>query len=129
MKIIIVLILIIQSILDYKTNFINGYLNILLLLIGFFNCLINNYELIDKLLATSIIPLVLLILSKIKPNSLGEGDIECLCALGLFFGYKKIVYILFISCLLLLLYTLINKKNKYPFIPFITLSTIIIILI
>lgn len=129
MKIIIVLILIIQSILDYKTNFINGYLNILLLLIGFFNCLINNYELIDKLLATSIIPLVLLILSKIKPNSLGEGDIECLSALGLVFGYKKIVYILFISCLLLLLYTLINKKNKYPFIPFITLSTIINILI
>ena len=129
MKIIIVLILIIQSILDYKTNFINGYLNILLLLIGFFNCLINNYELIDKLLATSIIPLVLLVLSKIKPNSLGEGDIECLCALGLVFGYKKIVYILFISCLLLLLYTLINKKNKYPFIPFITLSTIINILI
>lgn len=129
MEIIIVLILIIQSVLDTKTNLINGYLNILLLLIGFINCLINKYVLIDKLLAISVIPLVLLILIRIKPDSLGEGDVECLCALGLFFGYKKIVYILFISCLLLLLYTLVNKKNKYPFIPFITLSTIIIILI
>lgn len=118
-------ILIIQSIKDIKSNYINGCLNILLVIIGFIKNILVNESIKEYLLGLIVIPLTLLLLNIIKKDSIGDGDIEYLSAIGFFVGYRNIVISLFISTILLLMYSLYKKKRKYPFIPFITIGVII----
>lgn len=126
MNILIILpILVLQSIKDIKNNLINGYLNILLLLIGFIKNILINENIKDYLLGLIVIPITLLILNYFKKDSIGDGDIEYLSAIGFYIGYINIVISLFISTVLLIIYSLYKKKRKYPFIPFITIGVII----
>lgn len=123
MNILIIMTLLLMSYTDLKGCYIFGTSSIFLLLLSFINvCFKTAY--LDNILGMTAIPFFLVLLNLFKKDSVGEGDIEVLCALGLYVGYLKLVIIFFIAIVLLCLYSLYKKKRYYPLLPFITLSFI-----
>ena len=125
----ILIILFISSIIDIKTRYVYSPLNILVLLLGLIKHLTSSFNLIDILLGLTVIPSTLILLNIIKKESIGDGDIEYLSALGFYYGYQIQVLAFFLSVLLIFFYSLFNKKKRYPMIPFISLSYLIVLYI
>lgn len=116
----ILFVLIYESITDYYSYEINSIGNYILIILGIILSLLNNDYHIFKL----IIPFILYLLSFF--DLLGSGDAEMFLMLSFYFDYEDNIYILFLTCILSLIYSLINKKDKIPLVPFITLSVLII---
>lgn len=122
MNILIITIFILSSYIDIKSNNVYSPLNMLILVLGLVKHITSNFNIINILMGISVIPLVLLILNLIKRDSIGLGDIEYISALGFYYGYYIQTISLFISTILLLIYSLLNKKKRYPFIPFLSIG-------
>lgn len=125
---IILLILLVSCILDIKSYIVFTPFNIFILIMGLFKHIATSYNFLDVILGISIIPIILMIINHIKEDSIGNGDIELLSALGFYFGYKYLVVILFMASLTNFLFSLVYPKEKYPFVPFITLGTFLVVI-
>lgn len=121
--------MIISSYLDIKSYIVYTPLNITILLLAFFKHVFYKENLVNILFGLIVIPLILIILNYIKKDSIGDGDIEYLSALGFYFGYKLEVYAFFIGIFMIFIYSILIKKDKYPLIPFISIGFIAILLI
>ena len=79
------------------------------------------------LLLASILFLMFFISYKYIKKKIGGADLKIISILTIFFG-PNIVYILFYSSFIALIYILIkrNKKIKIPFVPFIFLGVLIV---
>ena len=124
--IIIFLICTILSIQDIKYGMIYSPLNCVILLVGFAT---NNISIINKISGLIIIPVILLIINHLHKRIIGEGDIEFISASGLYLGFAKQNILLFISCIMALIYMTITKKESIPMIPFLSIGLIICLLL
>ena len=129
MNFLLIIVMIISSYLDIKSYIVYTPLNITILLLAFFKHVFYKENLINIIFGLIVIPLILIILNYIKKDSIGDGDIEYLSALGFYFGYKMEVYAFFIGIFMIFIYSILIKKDKYPLIPFISIGFIAILLI
>lgn len=65
---------------------------------------------------------LLLIMALINQNWVGGGDIKLLFALGLTYG-TGVMWILWVSCLFALVFSLVTRKKSLPFAPFVFFAT------
>jgi leader peptidase (prepilin peptidase)/N-methyltransferase len=86
----------------------------------------------DLLLAALIGGGIMLFLAVISGGGLGGGDIKFVAALGLWFGWKLMLFVLFLSfviggviSLFLLVFRLKGRKDFIPFGPFIATAALI----
>lgn len=124
MRLLIITVCVILSYQDIKYRVIYSPYNMALLILGLF---INN-SLFNKIIGITLIPIILLIINKTYKEIIGDGDIEFISASGLLLGFYKQNIMLLISCVLALIYILINKKRIIPLIPFLSIGLIICIL-
>lgn len=78
-----------------------------------------SFHLVDSLFITAILVGV----SRLLPNRLGDGDIWLLSSWGLFLGAYGLNLIVLVACLSALLWILIRNKTSsspVPFVPFLT---------
>lgn len=86
------------------------------------------------------VPLLLLTLFMdhiLKRESMGGGDIKFFFAVGLFFSWREILFLMIISCVLGIVFTLTLKKTTndptnpgaFPFGPAISAGTFIALLV
>lgn len=131
---------------DIKYMIIPDTSNVIIFALGIINIL-NNFSwnnVKDNVLGMLVGGLSFYIIDKIfrmvtKKTGFGFGDIKLLASIGLLFGYKAVIVIIFLSIfisatfsIIFLLYNKIIKKNKceyLPFGPFIVISTFIICII
>ena len=124
----LIIILFISSFLDIKQEIVYSPFNICIVLLGFVKHISGFYDCLDIILGYIFIPIILLILNAYKKDSIGYGDIEFISAMGIFLGYKKLVYAFFISVIFLFIYSRIVKKERYPFIPFLSIGFVIVLI-
>ena len=124
----LITILFISSFLDIKQEIVYSPFNICIVLLGFVKHISGFYDCLDIVLGYVFIPIILLILNVYKKDSIGYGDIEFISAMGIFLGYKKLVYAFFISVIFLFIYSRIVKKERYPFIPFLSIGFVIVLI-
>lgn len=132
-------ILIVISIIDYKYYIIPDSLNLSILVLAVLFILIRildkgfSTELILEHIMGCIFAMIFFFLIAFL-GAMGGGDIKLIAVLGLFFGYKNIIFIILISfiiggiiSIILLFLNLKSKKDKIQFGPFISFATILVI--
>lgn len=131
---ILIMVLMTISIIDYKKYIIPdvfvviGLLNYLFYIYLIKSDLLNN--LINNLIMIVIIILIVLTMNKLlKKESMGMGDIKLLMMVFLYFDLKENLYLIIIACIIGLLICLKIKKDRIPFGPCISISTIIMLFI
>lgn len=130
---IIVSTLITISIIDLKNKIIPDSLNIALVVIGVLFIIYDSSIITDKLLGASV-GFVLFFAITLATNAMGGGDIKLITALGLIFGFKGVLFIIFfsfvigavISAILLITKTK-TRKDEIPFGPFISAAALLYI--
>lgn len=95
----------------------------------FENFVFNSFEIIGALVLNVILFLVLLFIQQIfKKEVMGYGDIKLLLVFGLMIGITKLLFVIFISSLLALIYESLKgiKKNEpFPFGPYLIIGFMI----
>lgn len=130
-------VLLVISIIDYNHKIIPNSINLFLLLYGIIFSIIdfsfNN--LTSNLLGLFIGGGLFLLIAIITKGAMGGGDIKLVAVLGLLFGLKKILLIIFLSfimgaiiSILLLLFKIKKRKDYIPFGPFICIGGLITII-
>lgn len=114
-------VLIFLSIQDLKNKFVSLYSILLLLL----STILISFN-IKKIFIVMIIYFLLFYLNN-KLNFIGMADIDVLIICALIFNINQLIYIVFLSSSICLIYfVLFERKNKpIPFIPFIFIGTVI----
>jgi len=140
----ILYLLIIISVVDFKTMMLSDLFSYILSFIGIISSYLNPifegniYQRIKQsitgiITGAGIIYFLMFIGKKIyKKDAVGEGDIFLMGAIGSFVGPKGIIDVLIISSLLgslygisLILFKKLNKSSYIPFGPFLALSSLI----
>ena len=110
------------------------------IIVGIINWVVSILFVSDKLsyiksgllgglgIGLSILVLSLIMDRILKKESLGGGDIKLLFMVCLYTGLFKGLFLLFLACLIGLLFVLLLKKEKIPFGPSIALASFIIVL-
>lgn len=130
---------------DWKLQIIPNRLNLTIFEIGLFSTFIQGIfnvnvaidRLLGALLGAGIFLLITLIGGLIAgKEAMGFGDVKFMGALGLFFGWTKIIIISLIAFLfaaVISIFLLVTKKKKtdeyIPFGPFIVMATVITMVI
>lgn len=114
----VLIILIFATIQDLKYREVSNLASLFILIISFykFNCI--------NILGLFISPLPLVLTNLIKQNSFGGADIKIIASLGLCYGIKKSMLILFIALILCMLSNIKNQEKR-AFIPYILIGYII----
>lgn len=115
------LFLLIMALIDYKTHTVSSLANMLILLIALF----NDVDIFSRLKGLIFIPLCLLIIKHFAKETIGEGDIEFIAALGFYYGHFKISLIFFLALLLATIYLFVKPKEKIALLPFLYIALII----
>lgn len=71
---------------------------------------------------------LLFVMAMINPNWVGGGDIKLLAGIGTAFGWS-VLWVLWIACLIGLIFLWISRKKSLPFAPFLFGGTIIVSLV
>lgn len=122
--VLLIILLLISSYIDIKTNLVDLRLDILILLISIF-----NIKSISECFLCLLLPISLILINIIsKKEVIGYGDIELLFCVSFYLGYKSQVISFFIATLTCFLYSLIKKTSKVAFVPFISFGIIICLL-
>ncbi len=134
MNIFFVLILILLSLIDLKTQRIPDILTLSLYILGTTSLFLNP-PFQDKLLGGAILFAFFLFLYLAKPHGMGFGDVKLSGAIGLFLGWKLAILALFLAFLsggitgaLLILLKKKTLKDPLPFGPFLSGGSIIALL-
>ncbi len=122
--------LLIVSIVDFKYMIIPDSLIIIGLFLGVI-CTLINKEFYDSIFG-ALIGFGLFFMIEILTNSMGGGDIKLVAVLGFIFGIKGVLFIslfsfvigAFISVVLIIL-KIKSIKDEIPFGPFISLATLL----
>lgn len=130
---VIVSILITISIIDLKHKIVPDSLNIALASIGVLFIIYDSSVIADKLLGAFTV-FVLFFAIALATNAMGGGDIKLITALGLIFGFKGVLFIVFFSFVIgatisvaLLLTKIKSRKDEIPFGPFISAAALLYI--
>ncbi len=122
-------ILIFLSIYDIKYKLVPPKIHILLIFIGIINIFFNYYNFSSYLYGAFIISIPLYLISVIKPNSFGGGDIKLYFSCGFILGYKLILSSFIVTiissaiyCIIILIFKNKNLKSQIPFVPFISIG-------
>lgn len=123
------------SFIDMKYMEISDEINCILLLIGLFSLIINLKIAYSHFLGFLVGGGIYLFISATTNGTIGGGDIKLMSCIGLIFGIKATLFIMFTSSVLSyfsLIYCVILKKHSLqkfiPFGPFICLANIIFLL-
>jgi len=117
---------------DYKQKIIQDKFNIIMVLLGIFNLIINFQNCKVYIASAAIAFTVFLLMAVITDGGIGGGDIKLLTALSLIFGTNilEIVAITFTSATIILIPGLISKrinaKENVALAPFVCFGVIII---
>lgn len=130
-------ILLIIAIIDYKTKYIPDILILVLLALGMWTMfVIPDVSFYNPLLTSIILFLVLLIANKVSKDSIGMGDVKLIPVISLFLGFSNIFSVIFISLLLSLIFGVIliikdkkDIKTEIPFVPFIFIGVLLNLLL
>lgn len=116
---------------DIKYRKINGYICLVMIMVSFLIRVKIKHD-ADFTILLDLIPGVLMyVLSKLSPRSIGEGDALVLIFIGSVVGYMKEMQFLIISVFLagliaLILFALkkVNRDTKLPFVPFLSVGVL-----
>lgn len=121
------------SIIDLKYKIIPGSLNIALATIAVIFIIYDSSTLSDRLLG-ALTGFVLFFAIALVTNAMGGGDIKLITTLGLVFGFKGILFIVFFSFIIgavtsvaLLITKIKTRKDEIPFGPFISAAALLYI--
>lgn len=137
--ILVVLTLILIALIDMRLSIIPDQLNIFLAILGlaiivFFPTFQNiSDKIIGAIAALAVLGLIVLLT---RGRGMGIGDVKLAGALGLLFGWQKIILLIAIAFMLggifaagLLLYNKKSLKDAVPFGPFLSAASIFVIFI
>lgn len=138
--IILISVLIVITLIDYKHKYIPDRFNIIILVLGIINTIylsINEISyLYNNLIGFVIGIFIVLIIRALgraiyKQEAMGLGDMKLLACLGLFFGFKGAIFIFFVGAifasfieLLLIALKVKEKENEIAFGPYLVYATI-----
>jgi len=116
---------------DIKYRKINGYICLVMIMVSFL-IRVKIKQDADFTILLDLIPGVLMyVLSKLSPRSIGEGDALVLIFIGSVVGYMKEMQFLIISVFLagliaLILFALkkVDRDTKLPFVPFLSVGVL-----
>lgn len=116
---------------DIKYRKINGYICLVMIMVSFL-IRVKIKQDADFTILLDLIPGVLMyVLSKLSPRSIGEGDALVLIFIGSVVGYMKEMQFLIISVFLagliaLILFALkkVDRNTKLPFVPFLSVGVL-----
>ncbi|MCR4932822.1 MAG: prepilin peptidase [Lachnospiraceae bacterium] len=116
---------------DIKYRKINGYICLVMIMVSFLIRVKIKHD-ADFTILLDLIPGVLMyVLSKLSPRSIGEGDALVLIFIGSVVGYMKEMQFLIISVFLagliaLILFALkkVDRDTKLPFVPFLSVGVL-----
>ena len=116
---------------DIKYRKINGYICLVMIMVSFL-IRVKIKQNADFTILLDLIPGVLMyVLSKLSPRSIGEGDALVLIFIGSVVGYMKEMQFLIISVFLagliaLILFALkkVDRDTKLPFVPFLSVGVL-----
>jgi leader peptidase (prepilin peptidase)/N-methyltransferase len=130
---VIISILIAISIIDIKHMIIPDGLNIAGAITGFIYIAITKSSPVDKITG-ALIGLGSFLAIALLTHAMGGGDIKLMIVVGLMFGTKGVLFIIFCSfafgavvSLILLIIKIKDRKDRISFSPFISLSAVIYI--
>jgi len=120
-----------MAIKDIKYKKINGYICLVMIMVSFLIRIKVKQE-TDFTILLDLIPGVLMyVLSKLSPKSIGEGDALVLIFIGSVVGYQKELEFLIISVFMagliaLILFVLkkVDKDTRLPFVPFLSMGVL-----
>ena len=120
-----------MAIKDLRYKKINGYICIVMIMVSFL-IRVRIKQDADITILLDLIPGVLMyVLSKLSPRSIGEGDALVLIFIGSVVGFFKELEFLIISVFIagliaLFLYILkkVDKDTKLPFVPFLSVGVL-----
>ncbi|WP_188535046.1 prepilin peptidase [Paenibacillus segetis] len=124
------ILLLLSSMSDIQKRTIPNVIVVIILVLGIlYNLLHHSFY---TALIGIFIPSILLLIAKSKFNyPIGAGDIKLLSAIGAWIGWLMNLYVLLLSCIIVLLYVLVlrlffqTKVASVPFAPFLSISTLI----
>lgn len=126
----IISLLLIVSIVDFRYMIIPDSLIIIGLFLGFIYTIINK-ELLDSIVG-ALIGFGLFLMIEIITNSMGGGDVKLMAVLGFIFGIKGVLFISLFSFVIgaiisvfLIIMKFKSLKDEIPFGPFISLATLL----
>ena len=116
---------------DIKYRKINGYICLVMIMVSFL-IRVKIKQDADFTILLDLIPgLLMYVLSKLSPRSIGEGDALVLIFIGSVVGYMKEMQFLIISVFLagliaLILFALkkVDRDTKLPFVPFLSVGVL-----
>ena len=131
----IILILLIISYIDIKKKIIPDSILIIGVLITILNFILNGSKFSMNNIAGFIFGFILFLIIALLTDAMGGGDIKLMALLGLNFGLKGTIFIMFFSFVIGALISLVligfkikKKTDNIAFAPFISLSTFIYML-
>ncbi len=127
---------IVITFIDYDHQLILDKVLVCLSVVGVvINLYSNSVATLDMLLGSVLGGGLLLIIALVSGGGMGGGDIKFMAALGLCFGWKYLLVILFLSFLfggvggiLLLAFKIRSRKDLIPFGPFIAIAALCVLL-
>ncbi len=116
---------------DIKYKKINGYICLVMIMVSFLIRVKIKQDANFTILLDLIPGVLMYVLSKLSPKSIGEGDALVLIFIGSVVGYMKEMEFLIISVFLagliaLILFVLkkVDRDTKLPFVPFLSVGVL-----
>ncbi|WP_375143045.1 prepilin peptidase [Paenibacillus sp. D2_2] len=132
--IILCILLCLSSISDIRNRTIPNVIVVMILVFGIFYSFLHH-SLYNALLGV-IIPSIPLLVAKYKFNFfIGAGDIKLLSAIGAWLSWFLNLYVLLLSCVIVLIFVLImrllfrTRVLSVPFAPFLSIASLIIYIV
>ena len=118
------------SLIDFKTFILPDKLILAIILNRIIFAFILKSSPLSMLIGALSVSLPVLLISLLmehilKKETMGGGDIKLLFAIGMYFPWYNMIFLIFLACLTALIYILITKNMKIAFGPFISLSCIL----
>lgn len=122
---------------DWETQIIHDASNLALLLGGVFAAFVfEDITVIERLIGLVCISLPMFVLTRIKKETFGGGDVKLFAALGVFFGWQQTILLFVLSVIIAGVYAAmcISKKIKdikdtFSFGPFVCISALIVMML
>ena len=125
MESLLIICLLLVSINDIKKRKIPNSLVVAIYLIGILNIISGRVSYADSIAGLSILPVIILSVSKICNFKVGMGDIKLISAIGFCLGLLSQMFVVSIGMSVSLIYILIKRKKTIALGPFIGLGTFI----
>ncbi|MBP5453841.1 MAG: prepilin peptidase [Lachnospiraceae bacterium] len=116
---------------DIKYKKINGYICLVMIMVSFLIRVKIKQDANFTILLDLIPGLLMYVLSKLSPRSIGEGDALVLIFIGSVVGYMKEMQFLIISvflagliALILFVLNIVDRDTKLPFVPFLSVGVL-----